>query len=90
MLQGIAADISTADPASENVVIKLNGNAVARGAGLIQTTTGTALLEVFENGNVVMQREIPVIPAWVSLLPALIAIVVAFALRSVVASRPPP
>ena len=86
MLQGIAADISTADPASENVVIKLNGNAVARGAGLIQTTTGTALLEVFENGNVVMQREIPVIPAWVSLLPPLIAIVLAFALRSVVPS----
>ncbi|MBT8088543.1 MAG: Na+/H+ antiporter NhaC family protein [Gammaproteobacteria bacterium] len=48
------------------------------------TATGSASLEVRQNGETVWQSEAPVIPGWVSLLPPLIAILLAFLLRSVI------
>ncbi len=46
--------------------------------------TGSSRLEVLRNGQSVSTQEIPVIPAAVSILPPLVAILLAFLLRSVI------
>ena len=81
--EGLDPDVRTA--------LLLNGEEVASGKATTLTAkvtalsaTGTAILEVTQNGETVWQSEPPVIPGWVSLLPPLIAILLAFLLRSVI------
>lgn len=73
------------------VELLLDGEVVASGSGTSLTATGievvetgTARLEVLQDGVAVMREEIPVIPAWVSIMPPLVAIMLAFLLRSVI------
>ena len=69
----------------------LNGKTIAMGTGtglsatgIKVAETGTARFEVLRNGKTVLEKEIPVIPAAVSILPPLVAILLAFLLRSVI------
>lgn len=69
----------------------LNGNEVASGVGerlaaadLNVAVEGTSSLEVAQNGEILWQKDVPTIPGWVSILPPLIAIMLAFLLRSVI------
>ncbi|MDH3490599.1 MAG: hypothetical protein OEM20_01190, partial [Gammaproteobacteria bacterium] len=69
----------------------LNGKTIAMGTGtglsatgIKVAETGTTRLEVLRNGESVLEKEIPVIPAAVSILPPLVAILLAFLLRSVI------
>ena len=94
MLNGVAVDISVEGLDSRSVQVLLNGDIVGEAnnsdslaiAGIQQAVTGTATIAVMENGERLAQAEIPVIPGWVSVLPPVIAIILAFALRSVVPS----
>jgi Na+/H+ antiporter NhaC len=74
-----------------NAELRLNGEVIASGSGtrLAATginvpETGTTSFEVVQNGRTVLKTEIPVIPAAVSVLPPLVAILLAFLLRSVI------
>ena len=71
--------------------LTLNGDEVASSigerltaAGINVATEGMASLEVVQNGEVLWQKDVPTIPGWVSILPPLIAIMLAFLLRSVI------
>lgn len=69
----------------------LDGDEVASGVGerlaaaeIIVAVKGTASLELVQNGETLWQKDVPTIPGWVSILPPLIAIMLAFLLRSVI------
>jgi len=69
----------------------LNGTEVASSlgerltaAGIGVNERGTATLELVQNGEVLWRNDLPVVPGWVSILPPLIAIMLAFLLRSVI------
>ena len=71
--------------------LRINGAVVASGTGpaLVATAvevpkTGTSTLEIRQNGATLVQQQVPVIPAAVSILPPLIAILLAFLVRSVI------
>ena len=77
--------------AGSRIDLLLNGKTIAMGTGTgLSATdikiadTGTTRLEVLRNGKRVLEKEIPVIPAAVSILPPLVAILLAFLLRSVI------
>jgi len=92
LLTNVGFDITVDDlPAGSRIEIQVNGKRVAAGTGTSLSATGiqigekgTARLDVLRNGQGVSQQEIPVIPAWVSILPPLVAILLAFMLRSVI------
>ena len=72
-------------------VLLVNGNEVARSAGdRLQATgvviegAGRAVMEVRYGGVSEVVADVPVIAGWLSVLPPLIAILLAFALRSVI------
>lgn len=74
-----------------NAELRLNGEVIASGSstslvatGINVPETGTTSFEVVQNGRTVLKTEIPVIPAAVSILPPLVAILLAFLLRSVI------
>jgi len=69
----------------------LNGEQVASGVGerliaesIVVSGKRTNTLEVVQNGTSVWQKNVPTIPGWVSILPPLFAILLAFLLRSVI------
>ncbi len=71
--------------------LRINDKVVASGTGPTLTATaakvpkrGTSTLEIRQNGATVLQQQIPTVPAAVSLLPPLIAILLAFLVRSVI------
>jgi Na+/H+ antiporter NhaC len=77
--------------AGGRIELLLNGEVVASGLGtslaandIEVVETGTTRFEVLQNGMAVLKKEIPVIPAAVSILPPLVAILLAFILRSVI------
>ena len=83
LVEGLAAD----RPAE----LRLNGEVVASGTGprlsvtdVEVTETGDISLEVAQDGAVVSDKAIPVIPGAVSVLPPLVAILLAFLLRAVI------
>lgn len=92
LLTNVAFDIGVDKlPAGSRIELLLDGKKVAAGTGtglvatgIEVTATGTARLDVLRNGTTVLQTEIPVIPAAVSILPPLVAILLAFMLRSVI------
>ncbi len=64
------------------VATAADGALAAEIAGL--PATGTATFELRQDGSTVWLREVPVIPGWMSLLPPLVAILLAFLLRAVI------
>jgi len=77
--------------AGSRAELLLNGKLVASGMGTSVAATavevaetGDSRIEVMQDGKSVLQKEIPVIPAAVSILPPLVAILLAFLLRSVI------
>jgi len=71
--------------------LQINGEVVATSisAGLTATgievaQSGNTQLRVTQNGQTLLEKEIPTIPGWVSILPPLVAILLAFLLRSVI------
>jgi len=71
--------------------LRVDGKVVATGTGTSLNATGvevskrgTSTLEVTQNGTTLLQQEIPVVPAAISVLPPLIAILLAFLVRSVI------
>ena len=92
LLTNVGFDVTVAGiEAGSRIELLLNGEVVASGLGtslaangIEVVETGTTRLDVLQNGTAVLQQEIPVIPAWVSILPPLVAILLAFVLRSVI------
>jgi Na+/H+ antiporter NhaC len=89
---GFAVDAEGLD-ADSPAELRINGEVVSTSPGSTISTfdvmiskTGTARLEITQHGRTVFEKETPVIPGWVSLLPPLIAILLAFILRSVIPS----
>jgi Na+/H+ antiporter NhaC len=77
--------------AGSRAELLLNGKLVASGMGTSVAATavevaetGDSRIEVMQDGKSVLQKEIPVIPAAVSIMPPLVAILLAFLLRSVI------
>jgi Na+/H+ antiporter NhaC len=92
LLDGLAADVGVRGLPPGPAELVLNGEVIGSGdegqisvEAVIQNT-GSAVFEVFHNGESILQQDIPVIPGWVSLLPPLIAIALSFLLRSVIPS----
>jgi len=77
--------------AASPVELRINDAVVSRSDGigisafdLEVGASGTAQLDVIQNGESVFSKAIPVIPGWVSILPPVFAIMLAFLLRSVI------
>ena len=77
----------------DNAIIQVNGQRVesryqnnTASADIELEGTGTVTLQVTVDGTSLEQLAIPVIPGWVSVLPPLVAILLSFALRSVIPS----
>jgi Na+/H+ antiporter NhaC len=73
------------------VELRVNGELISSSPGtsisasdVVINETGIAQLDVMQNGESVFVKELPVIPGWVSLLPPIVAILLAFLLRSVI------
>jgi Na+/H+ antiporter NhaC len=73
------------------VELRVNGELISRSpgasisaSGVVINESGIAQLDVIQNGESVFVKELPVIPGWVSLLPPIVAIFLAFLLRSVI------
>ncbi len=71
--------------------LRLNGAVIATGSGaslaatdITVTESGTMSFDVIQNGQTVLQQEFSAIPAAVSVLPPLVAILLAFLVRSVI------
>ena len=97
-LEGIAYDLTVYSPAADPTatsqptpLLRVNdfpfipsrseGNWVF--SDVTATGTGAAVVSLEVAGEVVEQSEVPVIPAWVSILPPLVAIGMALLIRSV-------
>jgi Na+/H+ antiporter NhaC len=92
LLTNVGFDVSVEglDPGSR-IEFLLNGEKIASGTGtglvaadVTVTETGSNRLDVLRNGEAIIQKEIPAIPAAVSILPPLIAILLAFMVRAVI------
>ncbi len=92
MLTNVGADIAVGGLAQQRAQLLLNGQELATSAGgepllatdIMIAETGSVLVEIVQRGEVIASETIPVIPGWVSVLPPLIAILLAFALRAVI------
>lgn len=92
LLSNVGFDVTVEGLDSDSrIELLLNDKPVASASGtrlgaenIEITQTGTARLEVLQNGESLLQKEVPVIPAWVSILPPFVAILLAFLLRSVI------
>ncbi len=93
-LDGVGFEVSAAgfydDAALElrvndNVVEAVTGRSIAA-EDVTVTGVERVVVSVYRNGVKELEREFPVIPGWVSLLPPLFAILLAFLTRSVIPS----
>lgn len=97
-LEGIAYDLTVSSPAADPTatsqptpLLRVNNFPFipSRSDGewvfsdVTATVTGAAVVSLEVAGEVVAQAEVPVIPAWVSILPPLVAIGMALLIRSV-------
>jgi len=87
---GFDVEVSGLEPLM-NAELRLNGETIASTAGerisvsdIVLDETGTAVFEVMQGGQTVATKSLSIIPGWVSLLPPVIAILLAFMLRSVI------
>ena len=94
MLTGVTASIEVDGLQDSDVTITIDGKPLMtqytpgetlRAEVLLQST-GKVELEIRRSGDLVALRSISVIPGWVSVLPPLLAILLSFALRSVIPS----
>ncbi|MEH6571237.1 MAG: Na+/H+ antiporter NhaC family protein [Halioglobus sp.] len=93
LLTGVGSTIIVTGLDHDNAIIQVNGqrmdsryqNNTTR-ADIELEHTGTVTLQVTVDGKSLEQLAIPVIPGWVSLLPPLVAVLLSFALRSVIPS----
>ncbi|MFT5482895.1 MAG: Na+/H+ antiporter NhaC, partial [Halieaceae bacterium] len=93
LLTEVSASVEVTGLDDRQVVIRLNGQPLVISrvgevatAEVLLSETGTVTLEVLQDGDLVSQSVVPVVPGWVSVLPPLIAILLSFILRSVVPS----
>lgn len=92
LLTDISFSVSVAGLDEDALVeLRLDGKLISTSPGsdisvsdLVIGETGIVHLDVTQNGQSVFSQEIPVISGWVSLLPPVIAILLAFLLRSVI------
>lgn len=92
LLTKVGFDISVDGLADgSSATLRMNGEVLANStgvtlsaAGVVLAETGSALIEVTQNDQVIATRTVSIIPGWVSILPPLIAIFLAFLLRSVI------
>ena len=82
-VNGLAADSPVELRINDAVVSRSDGSGISA-IDLEVGATGTAQLDVIQNGESVFSKAIPVIPGWVSILPPVCAILLAFLLRSVI------
>jgi len=90
LLTGVGFDIRV-EGVDGPAELRINGEVVASSAGsdiaathVEVTQSGGTQLRITQNGQTLLEREIPTIPGWVSILPPLVAILLAFLLRSVI------
>jgi len=93
-LNGVPFEILvTGDGAPEVLVLRAGGETFAAGvnadgdvtiAGIVVPASGPAQLELLVDGAVVHRTSVRVIPAWISILPPLIAIAVALITKNVI------
>lgn len=94
ILNGVGFDINAYGLPDDVVLeIAVNGKVVASSTGLSISATGVVVKEsgdanftVLQNGVVAAEKTRPVVPGWISLFPALFAILLAFITRSVIPS----
>jgi len=94
LLTAVSSTVSMSGYDASKTIIKFNGETLLStndsnnvfNAEIEQDISGTATLEVIEEGKTVFQQSIPVIPGWVSVLPPLIAIILSFIFHSVIPS----
>jgi Na+/H+ antiporter NhaC len=94
MLSGIEASFSVHGLDGQAVTLKHNGKLIAESqlgealenVTVLQPNTGTAVITVISNGKVLAESSVNVIPAWMSVVPPLFAILLSFVLRSVIPS----
>jgi len=94
ILSGVSIDISTDAPGTDRMVVLQDGAVIASVHGparllitdLSVADTGEVSVQVLQGETIIAEQEISVIPAWASLLPPLVAIILAFTLRSVIPS----
>jgi len=65
------------------IVAESSGSSVSV-EGIKTQTHGETRVEVFVNGKIVAEKTVATVPGWASILPPLIAILLAFALRAVI------
>lgn len=70
---------------NDAVIQSVNGRSITAEATSVDGA-GRAVVSVYRNGVQELEADIPVIPGWVSLLPPLFAILLAFLTRSVIPS----
>jgi len=90
LLTGVGFDIRV-EGVDGPAELRINGEVVASSAGsdivathVEVTQSGNTQLRITQNGQTLLERGIPTIPGWVSILPPLVAILLAFLLRSVI------
>ncbi len=91
-LTGVGFDVTIDGlEAGSPAKLLLNGDEVASSVGerlaaadISVAAKGMASLAVVQNGELLWRKDVPTIPGWVSILPPLIAIMLAFLLRSVI------
>ncbi|MGB5258796.1 MAG: Na+/H+ antiporter NhaC family protein [Woeseiaceae bacterium] len=92
VLTGVAFDVTVNGlDAGAPAELRLNGELIASGSassltaqGIEVPETGTISLDVLQDDQGVSEMQVPVIPGAVSVLPPLVAILLAFLLRSVI------
>jgi len=92
LLTGVGFDVSVNGlDADAPVELLINGEVISTSSGLsvavsdvVVSETGTVHLDVTQSGRSVFAKDISVIPGWTSLLPPVVAILLAFLLRSVI------
>ena len=90
LLTGVGFDISVAG-VEGSAELQVNGKVVATSVATTISVTGIEVaqsgktqLRVTQDGQILLERELATIPGWVSILPPLVAILLAFLLRSVI------
>ena len=91
-LTDLAIAVAVTDPGEQPLTLVVNGETLFQGvaedrqvlAEVELPRYGEADIELQQQGAVLQQWQVPVIPAWASLLPPLLAITLAFMLRAVI------
>jgi Na+/H+ antiporter NhaC len=94
MLSGIESSFAVHGLESKAVTVKHNGQVIASTTDgetlekviVLQPDKGSAVITIIADGKVLAESSVNVIPAWMSIVPPLFAILLSFVLRSVIPS----